>query len=174
MYAIRSYYGLLAGVDVYEYGVLKGLIFRHLDYWMSQPIFDNGDILTVGYAYPNLMMSEGYNAPGSPYWSMKVFAFLALPDEHPFWSAEELPFPKISQTKAVPECRMLLCHRQTVNPANAEVTALTAGQYPVMNHTHGAEKYAKFAYSSRFGFSVPRSYAFLTECAPDSMLVFYA
>lgn len=41
-------------------------------------------MLTIGYAYPNILMSENYNVPGSPYWCMKAFAFLMLPAGHPF------------------------------------------------------------------------------------------
>lgn len=159
---------VLTGQEVLNLGVLKGLIERHLDYWLEQPIFDNGTILTVGYTYPNLLMSEGYNASGSPYWSFKIFAFLGLPDDHPFWKIESEPFPALKKTMAIPECDMLIQHRK------GEVTALTAGQYPLMEHTHAAEKYAKFAYSSRYGFSVPRSYHLLSEVGADSMLVFYA
>jgi len=54
-----------------------------------------------------------------------------------------------------------------------EVIAYTAGQYPNFQNNHGAEKYAKFAYSTVFGFSVPRSYCDLNEAAPDSMLAFH-
>ena len=35
-----------------------------------------------------------------------------------------------------------------------------------------AEKYGKFCYSTRFGFSASRSYAQLAQAAPDSMLAF--
>lgn len=157
----------LAEVECFPWGVMKGIIGRHLAYWMGQPVFDNGGVLTVGYTYPNLLMSEGYNAPGSPYWALKTFACLALPDSHPFWKAQSEPLPKLLEVRAVQECDMLLCHRKN------EVVALTAGQYPVMNHTHGAEKYAKFAYSSVFGFCVPRSYHLLEEAGTDSMLAFY-
>lgn len=37
-------------------------------------------------------------------------------------------------------------------------------------YSHGCEKYSKFAYSSRFGFSITRSNPPLEEFAPDSML----
>lgn len=113
-------------------------------------------------------MSESYNAPGSPYWSFKTFVCLALPDSHPFWKAESEPLPKLSEVLAVKECDMVLCHRKH------EVVALTAGQYPVMEHPFAAEKYAKFAYSSVFGFCVSRSFHQLEQAGPDSMLAFYA
>jgi hypothetical protein len=156
----------MAEVECLPLGVIRGMIGRHLRYWMEQPIFDNGGVLTIGYAYPNLNMSEGYNASGSPYWALKSFAFLALPADHAFWQTDEAPFPEQPKTVLVSKCDMLLCHQKN------EVVALTAGQASPML-THGAEKYAKFAYSSRFGFSVPRSYSQLQEAGADSMLAFW-
>ncbi|NLZ80389.1 MAG: DUF2264 domain-containing protein [Clostridiales bacterium] len=158
---------IFAEVDLSNVGVIKGILDRHIRYWMSQPIFDNGGILSIGYCYPNLNMSEGYNAPGSPYWAFKFFVLLSLEDNHLFWSTKEEDFPKVKETYTIPECDMVIQHRK------GEVIALTAGQYPVVHQTHSGEKYSKFAYSSRFGFSVPRSYATLEECAPDSMLAFH-
>ena len=157
----------LAGVECVSWGVMKGIMERHLEYWLRQPVFDQGGVLTVGYTYPNLLMSETYNAAGSPYWAFKAFLVLALPEEHPFWLAESEPLPRLEPVLAVKECDMLLCHREH------EVVALTAGQYPVMEHPHAAEKYAKFAYSSVFGFCVPRSYHQLEQAGTDSMLAFY-
>ena len=43
-------------------------------------MFDRDGILTIGYCYPQMYMAERYNAPGSPYWGMKSFLLLALPD----------------------------------------------------------------------------------------------
>lgn len=157
---------IMTGVEVLPYGVMRGIVGRNLRFWMRQPIFDQGGVLTVGYEYPNLMMSEGYNAAGSPYWAFKAFAFLALPAEHDFWSSPEEPLPKREPLKLLPEADMLMASRQ------GEIIAYTAGQYSVIPYAHDAEKYEKFAYSSRFGFSVPRSYCNLNDCAPDSMLAF--
>lgn len=157
----------LAGVECFSWGIIKGLIERHIEYWIEQPIFDNAGVLTVGYTYPNLLMSEGYNAPGSPYWALKTFIILSLPDEHPFWRAKSEKFPTLKRLFAVKECDMLFYHREH------EVVALTAGQYPTMEHPHAAEKYAKFAYSSVFGFCISRSYHQLEQVGIDSMLTFY-
>ena len=157
---------IMTEVEGFSLGVLKGILGRHLRFWMSQPIFDHGGVLTVGYQYPNLMMSEGYNAPGSPYWAFKAFAFLALPKEHPFWEAKEEPLPKKESLNLFSEADMLIASQ----PDN--VIAYTAGQYSVLPYTHDAEKYEKFAYSTKYGFSVPRSYCNINDCAPDSMLAF--
>lgn len=147
-------------------GIAKGIIARHFRYWMKQPIVHTGGNLSVGYTYPNLTMSEGYNAPGSPYWAFKSFYCLSLPDHHPFWKAEERPLPIRHQVFPIKEADMIMQHYQS------EVVALTSGQFPTVYHTHSHAKYAKFAYSSNYGFSVPRSMYSLQEAAPDSMLAF--
>ncbi len=157
---------LLADVEVFPVAVVKGIIERNLNYWLNMPVFDNGGVLTIGVAYPDMLMSENYNAPGSPYWALKSFAFLALPDSHPFWHVEAQELPLLDDRHLIKEADMLMLRRQ------GEVTALTSGQFSKVWHTHTFEKYAKFAYSSRYGFSVPRSYLNIMEAAPDSMLAF--
>lgn len=146
--------------------VIKGILMRHFSYWMKQPVFDNKGILTIGYTYPCLHMAESYNAPGSPYWSMKAFAFLMLPDDHPFWQVTPQPLPELEPLRT-------LVHGEMVIQRKAhDVTAYVPGVYYPNTQVHVPEKYSKFAYSTYFGFSVPRSEKRLTEAAPDSMLAF--
>jgi len=146
------------------WGELKGLLLRNIRFWMQQPIFDRDGVLTIGYGYPNLVMTEGYNAPGSPYWAMKVFAVLALPEEHPFWQTEEKAYtpPAVFCDEHV---RLLLTHDET----NRQVVAYTAGNH-AYEHMHEDEKYEKFAYSSQFTFSVVKEAGTLKKGAFDSML----
>ena len=80
-----------ADEEVLPWGRVKGLLLRHLRWWSQMPIADRDGVLTIGYAYPNLLMSESYNAPGSPYWALKIFLVLALDEDHPFWAAVEEP-----------------------------------------------------------------------------------
>lgn len=157
---------VFAGVEVFEMGVVKGIILRHLQNWFKRPIFDNKGILTIGYGYPMLNMAESYNASGSPYWALKSFIILAFDENSEFWKAEVEPMPKLDKVKLLKYAYMLM-QRQ-----NKNVMALTAGQYDLSNYVHTDEKYSKFAYSTHFGFCVPRSYASLIKTAPDSMLSF--
>ena len=146
------------------WGELKGLLLRNLRFWMQQPIFDRDGVLTIGYGYPNLVMTEGYNAPGSPYWAMKVFAVLALPETHPFWQTEEKEYtpPAVFCDEQV---RLLL----TRDGNNRQVIAYTAGNH-AYEHMHEDEKYEKFAYSTQFAFSVVKEAGTLNKGAFDSML----
>src|SRR5262249_50959409 len=78
------------------------------------------------------------------------FLPLALPETHPFWQAEAAPLPVLEPVKPLPHAGMIICR----DPASAHVFALASGQH-AMWARHGAAKYAKFAYSTVFGFSVP-------------------
>ena len=157
---------VFAGVKPFPIGVMKGIIVRHFDWWLSKPIFDNGGILSVGYAYPNLNMAEFYNAYGSPYWALKAFLFLALDENHEFFKAEALPLPKLEEICPIPEAYM------TMQRANGYAVALTGGQWATWYPTHTSEKYSKFAYSSRYAFCVSRSTESMYSSAPDSSLAF--
>lgn len=151
-----------AGEPGVGYGVMKSLVLKNLDVWMERPIFEQSGILSIGYGYPNLFMSERYNSPGSPYWGFKAFFMLALPQEHPFWQAEEMAFP-YQEKMLLSHPHMLITHDR-----NHHVLAYTAGQH-CQNHGTCEAKYEKFVYSNRFGFSVPRGTG-LREGAFDSTL----
>ena len=145
-------------------GQIKHLLLNNLRFWLNRPIFDRGGALTVGYGYPNLCVSEGYNAQGSPYWGLKSFWILALPEEDPFWRIEEEAYtPPLRFTDR--QVRLLL----TRDAENRQVVAYTAGNH-AWEHMHEDEKYEKFAYSSQFAFSVVKEATALNRGAYDSML----
>jgi len=155
-----------AGVTCEEMriGQIKRLLMNNLRFWLGRPIFDRGGALTVGYGYPNLCAAEGYNAQGSPYWALKTFWILALPENHPFWRTEEEDYmpPERFTDRQV---RLLL----TRDPENRQVVAYTAGNH-AWEHMHEDEKYEKFAYSTQFAFSVAKEDSALNRGAYDSML----
>lgn len=159
-----------AGLEPLPLPVMKGIITRNLQWWLKRPIFDRDGVLTVGYCYPNLYMAEQYNAPGSPYWGLKTFLLLALPESHPFWSVEAAPLPaEIASPGLYPQHDSgLLLQRLPDGQLNAYAPAVVEKG----GHGQFAEKYAKFCYNTRFGFSASRSYVQLEQAAPDSMLAF--
>ena len=155
-----------AGLEPFPLGVMKGLIVRNFNWWLDQKMFDRDGILTIGYCYPQMYMAERYNAPGSPYWGMKSFILLALPDDHPFWAAQAEPMPALDALKPMPHANMLVARRK------GRVTAYAAGVNEGHGHGQFPEKYAKFAYDTRFGFCASRSREVIWQAAPDSMLAF--
>lgn len=165
-FAQGAFWGALpfAGVDVLAPGEVAGLLLRHLRWWRARAAATSpGGVLSVGYAYPQPALAEQYNGPGSPYWCMKAFLPLALPADHAFWTAAEQPPPALAEVRAEPHAGAVLMR------SCGDVTLLSGSQH----HTWvrgGAAKYAKFAYSTRFGFSVPAGAPGLAHGAYDSML----
>lgn len=167
-FAQGAFWGALAfaNVEALPWGVIKGLYLRHLRWWMRQPIFSETGLLTIGYTYPNLVMAESYNSNQSPYWALKMFLPLALPDEHPFWHAEEAPLPLRHGVHTVPGAKLILVS----DPRTHDVTAINPGQ-PTLDWPRNApHKYSKCAYSTRFGFSVPSSVLTPAEGGLDNVL----
>lgn len=170
-FAESAFFAMLAfdgqATDAVDYGVMKHILLSNMREWFQRPIFTRDGVLTIGYGYPNLIMGEGYNAPGSPYWALKVFAVLALPADHPFWLAEEKPFAGQTQPFLEEHARLLL----TFAEDGSHVQAFEAGNH-AEGHAHDDAKYEKFCYSTAFAFSVPKSATLLLRGAYDSMLVF--
>ena len=150
-----------AEVEEIDYGVYRRLAVGNLMQWISHPIFNHAGILSIGYGYPNLFMSERYNGPGSPYWGLKTFFMLALSDSHPFWTAPDR-FPVFEPIRLLTHPHMLVVHE------NDHAEAFVAGQH-CQNHGCVSEKYEKFVYSNQFGFSVSRGHR-LQDGAFDNTL----
>ncbi len=153
-----------AGLKGIPVGTVKGIITRHLSWWFNQPIFDASNLLTVGYSYPNLIMSEDYNGTGSAYWALKTFIILSLDENNEFWLCNALPMPKLNSIRYFKECKMTICRN------SHNVLAFVNGQSSGSSFPNIEAKYEKHVYSTLFGFSVPRSNIGLRNYAQDSTL----
>ncbi|WP_313200386.1 DUF2264 domain-containing protein [Rhizobium sp.] len=164
-FACGGIWGALAfaGVEALPWSEIKGYYMRHIRWWSELPIADRDGVLSIGYGYPNLMMSESYNSAGSPYWALKFFLPLALPADHPFWATEETPAPEFSDPVPLKEAGMVAIH----TPGNTVI--LSSGQ----SHDKmlGAnEKYSKFVYSTRYGFNIELNDRHFVAASFDGML----
>lgn len=152
-FATSCFWGALAmeGSDVpgLDWGVIKGVYMRNLRWWAQRPISRfKTNLLTVGYGYVQPYMYETYNSAQSPYWAMKVFSALAVDASHPFWTVDEKPFPFTNTETMLIQPQMYV----TNTPGNTIVLSSGITQNDFV--TNVADKYAKFAYSTRFGFCV--------------------
>lgn len=177
-YAAFAYSGLCDDSDEFtSHGAVKGMLLRHLRWWAtnSENIFWSDGTLNIGYLYPNMYLSEDYNSPQSPYWALKSLIVVALSEDDQFWSAKELCHP-LSRDKnpvrsdendvmAIEPARQIVCN----HGKGQHHFLLSSGQFCVWPMKATQAKYAKFAYSSAFGFSVPTG-PLITQIAPDSML----
>ena len=167
-FAQAAFWSACVAADVrpFDISVIKGIISRHLEDWMRAPILDNGGVLSIGYKYQSLLMAEHYNAPGSPMWGLKVFAMLALADDHEYWRAEKAPMPELDRFRLMRRADML------VERSGGEVFAYPGGTHDALGCGRIPEKYLKFAYSTKFGFNVQYSDLSIAEACGDNMLVF--
>ncbi|WP_439872550.1 DUF2264 domain-containing protein [Rhizobium leguminosarum] len=166
-FACAGFWSALAFADVeaLPWGEVKHLCLQHLRWWAKKPIADRDGVLSIGYAYPNLLMSESYNSAGSPYWAFKAFLPLAIAEDHPFWTAKE----KVPEQ--APDIVPQRHPGMVIMRAGGDVVALSSGQENLQMRC-GTEKYAKFAYSARYGFSVEADERAFALAAFDSALAF--
>ncbi len=137
-----------ADEEALPWGRIKGLLLRNLRWWAKRPITERDGVLSIGYAYPNLFVSESYNAPGSAYWALKPFLVLALPEDHPFWTATEEPPEDLPGGRVLSRSGGFVMRRSA-----GDAVMLTGGQDGREHRSYDA-KYGRFAYSSAFAFSV--------------------
>ena len=162
-----------ADLPVLNWGTLKSLLLKNLRHWFTLPILDSGGLLSVGYAYPNLVMADRYNSPGSPYWGLKAWLVLALGEDHPFWKAEETEGDKPGDDGRAAEKIITEKVPGFVICKNSEDSQIfTAGKFsPDFEMNHAAAKYGKFVYSARAGFCVSLGSYGLEASGCDSSLV---
>lgn len=155
-----------ADVDAVPWGEVRGIWARNMRWWNDQPYFDRDGVMSVGYAYPTLHMSEGYNSPGSPYWAMKAFLPLALGDDHPFWATPETPG---KQLEGIGKSKVpgFIAYGEKDNNI-----LLSSGNETRNFMRFGSDKYSKFAYSTHFGFAVNGDTNCFESAAFDNVLAF--
>lgn len=166
-FAQSAFWGALAFADInaLPWGEIKYLCLQNLRHWFKQDIFTSNGELTIGYFYRNLIMAEGYNAFGSPYWALKAFIFLSLSEEHPFWTAEE-KMPEVSKHLVIPEARSIVCR----DVVGKQIQLFPVGQNCGFVPAHADAKYEKFVYSTTFGFSVSKGGIGVRQGAFDNTL----
>jgi hypothetical protein len=150
-FAQAAFWGMLAAADVeaLPWGEVRGLYFRNLRSWASDPIADERGRLTVGYTYAHPALAEPYISAGSPYWAAKAFLALLAPARHPFWTvAEQEPATAAVSVQQVPG--------MVLSTDRDQVLAVTHGQQGAPFVGDRAARYARVAYSSHLPFCLDR------------------
>lgn len=129
-----------------SFGSLRTFADLGVKWFLTREILTDTGHLSLGYAGPCADMLEHYSCGGSPYWAAKAFNLLALPKEHPFWTAREAPLPSHGvkpSSRAVPETGLT-------------VSTGSSGHTLLVNHrarhdkAEYNDKYTKLAYASAF------------------------
>jgi hypothetical protein len=85
--------GALAGVPSLSPGRLRHAATSVVQHFAGHGAPDARGLLTLGWhgSWPRL--AQSYSGPGSPYWASKGFLGIALPADHPVWTAPAEPLP---------------------------------------------------------------------------------
>jgi hypothetical protein len=85
--------GALAGVPSLSPGQVRRATSGIVDHFVAHGAFDESGLLTMGWHSPWRALAQSYSGPGSPYWAPKGMLGIALPADHPVWTAEEVALP---------------------------------------------------------------------------------
>lgn len=85
--------GALAGVPSLSPGQLRRAATSIIAHFARNGAPDDRGLLTLGWHAPWPRLAQAYSGPSSPYWASKGLLGLALPADHPVWTAPEEPLP---------------------------------------------------------------------------------
>ncbi|HEY0187601.1 MAG TPA: DUF2264 domain-containing protein [Cellulomonas sp.] len=85
--------GAMAEVPSLAPGLLRRAASGIVSHFVTHGAPDDRGVLTMGWHGPWRALAQSYSGPSSPYWASKGMLGLALPADHPVWTAVEEPLP---------------------------------------------------------------------------------
>lgn len=85
--------GAIANVPSIPLGQLRHAAGMIVNHFAERDVPDGRDLLTMGWHHEWRTLAQSYSGPGSPYWAVKGLLGIALPEDHPVWSAPAVPLP---------------------------------------------------------------------------------
>jgi hypothetical protein len=85
--------GAIAEVPSLPPGLLRTAATGIIGHFAEHGAPDERGLLTLGWHGPWPRLAQSYSGPGSPYWASKGMLGIALPADHPVWTAEPQPLP---------------------------------------------------------------------------------
>lgn len=85
--------GAIAETSVATPGLLRRAASGIMKHFADRGVPDADGLLTLGWYHPWRRMAQRYSGPSSPYWAAKGMLGLALPADHPVWTAAEEALP---------------------------------------------------------------------------------
>lgn len=145
-------------LDSVPLGEMRRICRKNLEFFMDQPITQEQGCLSLGWtdAFPEMV--EPYSCAGSPYWASKGLMMMTLPPSHPFWTAEEQPYPsergEFIHTIDAPGF--------VLRGIDGEVELLNAGSNISSSHVkrYGSANWGRTSYRTGNGFNIAPDVAF--------------
>ena len=85
--------GAFAGVPSTSAGALRHAANRVVGHFADHGVPDSRDLLSMGWHADWRRLAQSYSGPASPYWATKGLLGVALPADHPVWTAPSEPLP---------------------------------------------------------------------------------
>lgn len=85
--------GALAGVPSLAPGLLRRAAGGIVGHFVERGAPDERGLLTLGWHREWRRLAQSYSGPSSPYWAAKGLLGVALPADHPVWTAPAEPLP---------------------------------------------------------------------------------
>jgi hypothetical protein len=85
--------GAVAEVPSLGPGLLRRAATRVVGHFVEHGAPDERGLLTLGWHHEWRALAQAYSGPGSPYWAAKGLLGIALPADHPAWTAPVEPLP---------------------------------------------------------------------------------
>ncbi|WP_110587898.1 DUF2264 domain-containing protein [Microbacterium suaedae] len=82
-----------SGASRHDPGLLRRAAIGQVAHFVRQGAPDANGLLTLGWHGAWRDLAQVYSGPGSPHWAAKGLLGIALPPEHPVWTAKERPLP---------------------------------------------------------------------------------
>ncbi|WNB86207.1 DUF2264 domain-containing protein [Cellulomonas sp. ATA003] len=85
--------GAIAEVPSVRPGLLRRAASGVVGHFVDHGVPDDRGLLSTGWHHAWPRLAQSYSGTGSPYWASKGMLGLALPADHPVWTAVEEPLP---------------------------------------------------------------------------------
>lgn len=85
--------GAIAAVPSTSPGALRTAALAVVDHFVQHGAPDQRGLLTSGWFRSWPLLAQSYSGPSSPYWASKGLLGVALPADHPVWTAAAEPLP---------------------------------------------------------------------------------
>ena len=85
--------GAIAEVPSVSPGLLRHAANKVVAHFADEGVPTADGLLTMGWHHEWRTLAQSYSGPGSPYWAVKGLLGIALPADHPVWSAPAEPLP---------------------------------------------------------------------------------
>ncbi|SDO26402.1 hypothetical protein SAMN04487848_0083 [Microbacterium sp. ru370.1] len=140
--------GIIAEVPSTGAGRLLHAAGAVVDHFVTRGAPNADGILTLGWHGEWRSLAQSYSGPGSPYWAVKGLMGIALPADHPVWSAvdEPLPIAEADDLRAIPAAGWIVSGTR----ADGIVRVINHGTDKARPGTSTADSplYARISYST--------------------------